>query len=932
LVDKRKLKSIVVDTRAEEKQLRKEQRKATLESRLMSQPLTPPPIVQSEHVGATSSMNPPIVSTTLESAPQPDDTVKDTDKTGDVNMTVTANVEENVGGQENIATDQEHEYLITPEFLAREAEEAEERRRKENEEKNAFDTNIYLKSSSQQTSSAQPPPPQDSPPKDPTPPASSSNSHNKSSSESSPEHSSPTPSETASKQQSINEPKQPIDLQEQVTILTNMVTNLTKQVEDFQESKQLIDKFLHSDYEGFIRTTTHDFLTENLVEMITPTVAEILEPINDNLDHRIRSITRKMLSTTPFTLHTSKTSTVAPTVPELSINDMIVKVFDNLASKTTLTTEEKALHDATVAYLSKESCKDAAGTRKRSRKDDDPDPNSKGKKPKSGTGPSSSLHQQKDSTTPGNQQQPSTTDKEQPEDEEMIMEHTNDFQDQHDTDYRAPPIQDSHTGPSSPSKAKDKDATSKSKKSKKKTRHSWLDNDDTPQNDWLTNLVQAQPSLPDEEPLPGNTLQFTQQIMADLHIEKLTKAELRRINRDAQEFLKKRSGNQTEYEFHLQNIASAMSSEFDWLNPDVNYHPKKSVKPFIIDWTKPLPLTGFPEKPKLPYKRFFNKDLHNLRLSDDTSKRRVSSSLTISVPAARYDIPAIEETAPIFSDSVVAYDRDALLGIQHWSERRRLGYTHRLGFTSIENVKHNSKIIAILEIVQSKRCDYTFMKEIVVKRQDEQKYKFSEADFPNLNLNDIEDMYLEKVQKRMRGFDRDVQYNFISSLLLFIRRLIVQERVEDLQLGVESYQQKINLTKPLLKFPGIDKLSQLSLVQQPSFGFTYIDSKKQISFMKMDELHKFCDHTLKTVRDELVKRLNDDRRKLSRKETTRWNSSSRRQVRNFVTKIEERLFRREQIRRLESYIGVRPSFPVSNFERPDPQFTNFNAPITDDEP
>jgi hypothetical protein len=63
--------------------------------------------------------------------------------------------------------------------------------------------------------------------------------------------------------------------------------------------------------------------------------------------------------------------------------------------------------------------------------------------------------------------------------------------------------------------------------------------------------------------------------------------------------------------------------------------------------------------------------------------------------------------------------------------------------------------------------------------------------------------------------------------------------------------------------------------------------------MKMDELHKFCDHTLRTIRDELVKRLNDDRRKLSRKETTRWNSSSRRQVRNFVTKIEERLFRRE---------------------------------------
>jgi hypothetical protein len=166
------------------------------------------------------------------------------------------------------------------------------------------------------------------------------------------------------------------------------------------------------------------------------------------------------------------------------------------------------------------------------------------------------------------------------------------------------------------------------------------------------------------------------------------------------------------------------------------------------------------------------------------------------VPAARYDVPAIEESTPVFSNSIVAYDRDALHGIQHWPERCRLGYTHRLEIKSLENVKHKSRIIAILEIQESKKFNYMFMNEIVVKRQDEKKYKFSEADFLDLYLNDIEDMYLEKVQGRMRGFNTDTQYNFISSLLLFIRRLIVQERVEDLQLGVEIYQQKINLTKP----------------------------------------------------------------------------------------------------------------------------------------
>ena len=99
------------------------------------------------------------------------------------------------------------------------------------------------------------------------------------------------------------------------------------------------------------------------------------------------------------------------------------------------------------------------------------------------------------------------------------MEPTEDYHGQPDTEYHASPIPDSNLGSSS--KAKDKDLISKSKKSKKKSRCSWFDNDDTPQDDWLTDLIQAQPALADEEPLPGNTLQFTQRIMADLHIEKL---------------------------------------------------------------------------------------------------------------------------------------------------------------------------------------------------------------------------------------------------------------------------------------------------------------------------------------------------------------------------------------------------------------------------
>ena len=95
--------------------------------------------------------------------------------------------------------------------------------------------------------------------------------------------------------------------------------------------------------------------------------------------------------------------------------------------------------------------------------------------------------------------------------------------------------------------------------------------------------------------------------------------------------------------------------------------------------------------------------------------------------------------------------------------------------------------------------------------------------------------------------------------------------------------------------------------------------------MRFDEIHKFCDVTLQKVRTGLLERLKDDQKRVDEKQKARWNSSTRRMVKNFIHAIEERLNRREQIRRLESYIEARPSFPILTFQRPNTKFTDFNA-------
>ncbi|GJY72507.1 hypothetical protein Tco_0476210 [Tanacetum coccineum] len=103
--------------------------------------------------------------------------------------------------------------------------------------------------------------------------------------------------------------------------------------------------------------------------------------------------------------------------------------------------------------------------------------------------------------------------------------------------------------------------------------------------------------------------------------------------------------------------------------------------------------------------------------------------------------------------------------------------------------------------------------EITMRRADRQVYKFKEGDFVDLYLNDIEDMLLLAVQHKLFQLDdRDI-VDLIVALCMFTRKLYTL-----------SY-------KP----PGV----------------IYEDLNKQKRVMRADELYKFSDRTLKTVRDEL---------------------------------------------------------------------------------
>ncbi|GKE19210.1 hypothetical protein Tco_1426787 [Tanacetum coccineum] len=91
--------------------------------------------------------------------------------------------------------------------------------------------------------------------------------------------------------------------------------------------------------------------------------------------------------------------------------------------------------------------------------------------------------------------------------------------------------------------------------------------------------------------------------------------------------------------------------------------------------------------------------------------------------------------------------------------------SNKMSSKDVYSIKH---IIAVTSLKIMKRYDYGHLDEIEVRREDQQLYKFKEDEHFNLNV----------------------------ALRMFTRRIVIQRLVEDLQLAVESYQKKLNPTKP----------------------------------------------------------------------------------------------------------------------------------------
>ncbi|GJZ63937.1 reverse transcriptase domain-containing protein [Tanacetum coccineum] len=223
-------------------------------------------------------------------------------------------------------------------------------------------------------------------------------------------------------------------------------------------------------------------------------------------------------------------------------------------------------------------------------------------------------------------------------------------------------------------------------------------------------------------------------------------------------------------------------------------------------------------------------------------------------------------------------------------------------WSPVKDVYSMKRIIAVTRLTIMKKYDYGHLEEIEVRREDQKLYKFREGDFPRLRLQDIEDMLLLLVQQKLTNLTIDERYDLNVALRMYTRWIVIQRRVEDLQLGVKSYQKKLNLTKPDTFRSNLKNKTTYTAYSDLK-GVIYKDPMNRNRLMHANELHKFSDGTLDDVRSAL----NDIAKgiRIGYLLKRKWSGLDKRRARVMIQDIDKQLYKRRLMQNLEKFIGGR---------------------------
>ncbi|GJV74600.1 retrovirus-related pol polyprotein from transposon TNT 1-94 [Tanacetum coccineum] len=285
----------------------------------------------------------------------------------------------------------------------------------------------------------------------------------------------------------------------------------------------------------------------------------------------------------------------------------------------------------------------------------------------------------------------------------------------------------------------------------------------------------------DDDEIPSK--QVSQDIMEEVSLT-IDEAKLKKM---ADEMLRQRCTSGDEHQYHIDQMKNFLQSDIVWESRKeilVSPHPRK---------TTPL-VQSCQRDPEAPALSLINQDLLYLKKGSSGPEKIVLS--LHKFPAIIFNDDDIEERTSRWVNKCVKKFKEsyARYGVEHWKNPHA-----KIFYKEIKSLRKQ-------------------WREIVARRANECIVSITEPDYKNLNKNDIEDMYLLIMNGKVPDY---AETGLLWSLSVFIRSLVIWERVHDFQLGIESYQQKVNLTAPTISFPGVEKHRMFSIIYEPVHGIIY---------------------------------------------------------------------------------------------------------------
>ncbi|GJY52039.1 hypothetical protein Tco_0442886 [Tanacetum coccineum] len=218
----------------------------------------------------------------------------------------------------------------------------------------------------------------------------------------------------------------------------------------------------------------------------------------------------------------------------------------------------------------------------------------------------------------------------------------------------------------------------------------------------------------------------------------------------------------------MEECHKMLTDQIDWANPEGDQ--------VMIDISRPMPLSGPPGHVTIQTQFFFNNDLDYLPYGNKGNRQALSIS---KMKATRYHDFGLELLIPehMWINDVCTYDISA-------------SYAYS-------------------------RYGYDYLKEITLRRDDYQEYTIAEKDFKNLYPSDFEDLNLLLLQGHLNQLPGSNKRMLSTAVNLWIRNLVIRQRVEDFQLRIESYQKQLNLTKLGWDEKGYEYKNDYTIIESP---------------------------------------------------------------------------------------------------------------------